>query len=242
MVFSDTTNKDGIIQTIEGLLGMDDAEISGNATLLKKITGYANNWYRDVDSWIWEAHSDWDFDDSNHTDLPITTTTLVNNQADYEIPSTARTIVKVEVLNSAGDYQELTPFDEAEIKGLSEWNSTDSMPKYYRLSGTQIFLKPEPATSSVTLAKGLKIWFTRDISEFASTDTTKEPGFDNHFHKIIPLGASYDYALAYLSHDKTKIYELKNQIISAKNSLNQFYAGRHPSVKPQIKRKRIRII
>ena len=45
------------------------------------------------------------------------------------------------------------------------------------------------------MTDGLKIWFMREVDEFTTADTTQEPGFDEPFHRMLSLGASYDYAL-----------------------------------------------
>ena len=45
MQFSDTTNKNGIIQQIEFRTNLGDTGISGDATLLKQFTGQINDAY-----------------------------------------------------------------------------------------------------------------------------------------------------------------------------------------------------
>jgi len=218
MQFSDTSNKTGLIQDCELLLGMSDGDISGDATLLKKFTTLINAWYRRVNSWIWEVTGTWEYDDSNWTDLPIATTTIVDEQQDYEIPSTAQKIDRVEVLDSAGNYRLLKPIDKSQIESqaMSEFQESPGMPVYYDLIGRSILLYPKPSTDVVTASKGLKLYFTRDIKEFSSTDTTAEPGFVSNFHRILSLGAAYDFAVSYDMGTKAIVRELKN-----------FYGTRH---------------
>jgi hypothetical protein len=229
MQFSDTTNKDGLIQYCEFLLGMDDADISGNATLLKQFTMLLNARYRQVHSWIMHVSGVWEYDDSNHTDLPIATTTIVNEQQDYEIPSSAQRIERVEVLDSDGNYQQLKAIDKSQVKGtsMSEFLETAGMPVYYDMIGRSIFLYPKPSTNNVTAAKGLKLYFPRDIDEFASSDTTKEPGFADSFHPLLPLGASLDYCIAFMPDSVGKMNYLKSRINELKEELNDFYGNRH---------------
>jgi len=264
MKFSSTTNLDGLIQDCETLLGMASADISGDATTLKTFTRLINVWYRRVNSWIWESTGTWEYDDSNYTDLPVATGTLVAAQQDYEIPTTAQKIDRVEILDSSGNYQVLEQIDKSQIKSIamSEYMETDGMPVKYDLVGCSILLYPAPAAANVTTAAGIKVYFSRDIRDFACkygtadattadhlvddtsaqfeesdigrtaynvTDSTtstitaytdagdvtvdsdifvdteeyrihsdsQEPGFVNNFHRILSLGASYDYAASY---------------------------------------------
>jgi len=197
-----------------------------------EFTRNANNWYRKADSWIWEATGTWEFDDSNWTTLPIATTTLVASQNDYELPSTARKVDRIEVLDSNADYKLLKALDKSQIKtALSEFYETDGLPAYYDMVGRSIMLYPAPATGNVTLAAGLKVYYARDINEFAITDTNSEPGFDNHFHRIISLGAAYDYCLANGVDDRKT--GIKNELKELKTELIKHYGFRHRDMKPR---------
>jgi len=238
MKFNSTTNLDGLIQDCETLLGMENTGISGDATLLKVFTRMINAWYRRVNSWIWDSTGTWEYDDSNYTDLPIATTTLVVNQQDYEIPSTAQKIDRVEILDSNGDYQLLKPFDKSEIKSssMSEFEETAGLPDYYDLVGRSVLLYPKPAAANVTTTAGLKIYFTRDINEFASTATTTEPGFVNNFHRLLSLGASYDYCISYEVDKKANF--LKGQINEMTEELKRFYGNRHRDMPTKFNPKR----
>jgi len=303
MIFNDETNNTGLIQDCESLLGMTDTDISGDTTLLKTFTRFINVWYRRVNSWIWESTGTWEYDDSNWDDLPIATTTIVDDQQDYELSSIAQKIDRVEVLDSAGNYQLITPIDKSEIKSssMSEFYETAGMPRYYDLVGRSILLYPKPDTSKVTAAKGLKVYFTRDIKEFAykegtadatladhlvddtsaqftaddvgrtaknvtdSTEATitaytdagdvtvdsdifvdtdsykicsdnQEPGFVNSFHRLLSLGAAYDYCIAY--EVGTKANFLKGQINELVEELKKFYGSRHRDMPTRIKPKK----
>ena len=51
---------------------------------------------------------EWEYDDSNYTNLPEATADLVDGQRDYELPSTAQKIDRVEVLDNALNSQKLS--------------------------------------------------------------------------------------------------------------------------------------
>lgn len=278
---------------------MANGDISGDTTTFKIFTRLINVWYGRVNSWIWDSTGNWEYDDSNYTDLPIATTTLVATQADYEMPSTAQKVDRVEVLNAAGDYHVLKQIDKSEVKTLamSEHMETAGMPTQYDLVGRSIVLHPEPAATSVTTTKGLKLYFSRDIDEFVCksgtadattadhlvddtsaqfvagdvgrkvwniTDTTyalitaytdagdvtidddifadtetyllydydQEPGFVSNFHRILSLGAAYDYAASY--NMPNKLVYLKGQIDEIVEELKGFYGTRNRGKKSRI--------
>ncbi len=238
MKFNDTTDKQGILQHCETLLGMEDAHISGDSTLLKIFTRLCNVWYRRADNWIWEADSAWQFDDSNYTNLPRATTDLVDDQHDYEIPSSARQIFEVHIKDSSGNWVMLQAIDKDEYNmPLDEYYDEKGVPSKYDAEGQSIFLYPAPDSSETTLSSGLRILMGRDIDEFASDDTDTEPGFDNHFHPIIPVGASLDYAMGYYGGDSQRIGGLKNQLQELRQELATYYGDRHKDYKTKLRRK-----
>lgn len=59
MQFSDTTNKNGVIQRVEFTLELPDGAISGDSTLLKYVTALANDTYQEIGSAIWLASRNW---------------------------------------------------------------------------------------------------------------------------------------------------------------------------------------
>lgn len=199
---------------------------------MTQFTRNANNWYRRGDSWIWEATGTWEFDDSNWTTLPIATATLVDGQQDYEIPSTARKMDRVEILDSGGNYKQLDAFDKSMSNvAMSELYKTNGMPEIYDMVGRSIMLYPKPAAASVTTAAGIKVYYARDIDEFAITDTNSEPGFDNHFHRIISLGAAYDYCI---SNDPERIKPIRIELSNLKTELTAHYGVRHRDLRPRM--------
>jgi hypothetical protein len=140
----------------------------------------------------------WEWDDTNYTDLPVGTTTLVAAQQDYALDNVQLKIERVSILDSDGNYQLLTPISEADIEGdVDEYFETDGLPQYYDKKGRSLFLYPAPAAANVTLALGLKVHFQRGPSLFATTDTTKTPGFASIFHYILAYMAAIPYCLKY---------------------------------------------
>jgi len=225
MKINDTTGEQGICQDTRFLLGMDVNDTVSYST--NNIIRNVNSWYRKTNSKIWKTSIMWEFDDENYTDLPIATTNLVDSQQDYELPSAAQKVMKLEVKDSSGNFQVVLPIDKTQIRGvaLTEFYEEDGMPAYYDMIGRSIFLYPAPGDSYVTTTAGLKLYFSRDIDEFATTDTSTEPGFAEDFHRILSLGAALDYAMA--NEETSKIPFLREQLADMFVDLEDFYGRRH---------------
>jgi len=194
--------------------------LSDTTTLpLTTFCRWSNKWYRRAKNWIFATVGEWQWDDAEHTDLPIATTDLKENQQDYELPEFAEFIERVTIKDENGDWQTLEPFDISQIsQAPAEFLEEPGTPVYYDLKGRSIFLYPKPdADVSGTSNQGLKVYFSRDIKEFSITDTNSQPGFAQSFHAICSVGPAYDYAITYGLNDlipglKTEINELKQEI------------------------------
>jgi hypothetical protein len=222
MLYSDTTNKNGIIQTNELYCGLGDAGISGNSTLLKQFTNLNNI----ANSRIWHLlfmhNGGWKYDDSNNTDLPQATQDLTASTAKYALPTTALEVDRIEVKDASGTWRKLQPLNLEEITGaIDEFYKTDGFPAAYRLVGSTIELFPAPATASVTLTAGLKVYFVRGTSSFASSDTTKTPGFASEYHDMVPMKSSIEW-LKINKPDSKTLLRLKEDDIKRELQLMEY--------------------
>lgn len=207
LVFSDTTNKAGLIQDCELLLGFNDADISGNTTLLKRFTVLLNLARRKIEMKLLQAANPaWKWDDPNYTtDFPRGAQSLIANQHDYGLPTATGTysaanagttlnVDKIAILDTAGYEQVLTPTDLSEAE-LNTFYYTAGTPQVYKLENNSVKVWPAPATGYVTLTNGLIVYVKRIGKDFASTgDDTQTPGFAVPFHRLVSLQASMDYA------------------------------------------------
>lgn len=235
MQFSDTTNKNGIIQTCELLLDLGDATISGNTTLLKQFTNLINNdAYDDVIAEILKNEGTWLWDDFNETNskLPTATqnltTTAGSEVSNYALPNAASNsglggsdastflrLIKVQVKDAAGYLQNLIPIDEgAFAQPLDTVFYNPGFPQYYDQIGTSLILYPAPLAAAVTATNGLKVTFQRDKIDFTTSDTTKMPGIPSIYHYLIPLITCETWAaikglkqLSFLTQKKMKFYQ-----------------------------------
>ena len=186
---------------------------------------------QDVARVIWDSTGEWQYDDKNYTDLPIATTTLVNNQQDYSLPSTLQRIRRVEINDSSGNYQLLKQIDWSTIPvATSEYFGSAGTPVYYDMVGNSVFLYPTPASGYVTLVSGLKVYFDRDVVELTAVSAT--PGFAKPFHRVLSYSAALDY---------TKDSEERNFFLLQKSRIEEtmknFYAKRNVDLNTNIKPK-----
>jgi len=212
---------------------MDLAGISDTSVFtLSAFVRSANNYLRKADTWIWESVGDWQFDDSNFSDTPILTKDAVASDATYRIPATTRYIERVEAKYTDGSYYFIHPIDKSQIKdvGLSEFYKTAGNPLYYDLAGRNITFYPPFSTNRTN---GIKLYVGRDIHPFTTADTNAEPGFDNHFHRIVSLGGAFDESLRNV--DRERAGGLEKEIEKLKEELMNFYSKRHRGRKARIR-------
>lgn len=231
MKFNDLSTSAGIVQDVNFW-----AKTNQTKYPLVDLARNATEWLKKVGLWIWESVGDWEFDDSNLTTLPIATADLVAGQNDYELPTTIFKLERVEVKDSSGNFRKLIPIDQSNLdrEAIDEFRETDGMPIYYDVVGNSLMLYPAPAAADVTTEEGLQIMVARDVDPFLSTDTTKEPGFSEYFHRIISVGVAHDYCVRQGLRDKVIL--LKRMLYGdptvpgdkgLKGELQQAYGSRH---------------
>lgn len=239
--FSDTTNKNGLIQLCERNLSFADGAISGDSTLLKQFTADINLALDDVFSKIFKVGGTWQFDDSNQTDYPIITTNLVSGQRDYSFTTDGSgnlilDIYKVVVTTPGGLGVEIKPIDQqaphtANINPDSfiDNQNASGTPTRYDKTANGIFLDPIPNYNSTN---GLKIFINREGSYFTTADTTKKPGFAGLFHEYLALHASYRYARA---NGFAGVQRFQNDLILMGQEIMTYYGNRERDVSRRLR-------
>lgn len=222
MVFSDTSTSQGLCEDIDFLLGTSSSDYS-----LADKTRNINGWYDHVVNLILSVDGSWEWDDENFTSTrPIATTSLVASQQDYSLAGEGiLKIVRVECKDSSGNWSQLEPFSQDQKRGIAlpEFLETAGNPQYYDISYNSLFLYPKP---NYSLSAALKIYYQRDFSHFIATDTTKAPGFNPTYHRILSYGAALDYATANTMPNKITmcrdgIAKLEAELIEGYSSRNR---------------------
>lgn len=183
MVFSDTTNKNGIIQECERITGLGDEGISGVTRVLQEFTSNVNEKNREVLSWIQQSSYSWQYDDQNQTDLPVSTAELRSGRQKYQLDSEMLTVRNIKIKDKGGNYVELNRTNELPTK-----ESGSGVPSSFVLMGRTIIFDKTP---DYTQADGIRVQHDRDVVEFTTSDTTATPGFAPHLHRGLAIGASY---------------------------------------------------
>lgn len=160
-----------------------------------------NRWYHKVTDIIYDSLLDYQHNDLNDTAEAIVSKNTVANQEYVALGLTDKIlkINRVEVdYDGSGTYYKAEPINQAQIT-TSVVNQTpindhfSTTTPYFEHKGQLLYLYPVPS-SSVT--NGLKLWVNKEAAEFTSgevTTGTKEPGFDEPFHIMIPLGMCLDW-------------------------------------------------
>ncbi len=224
------TEKPSIIEDIDYELGTD----STSFPLADKLR-LINKWCVKAGLRIWKASSSWKFDDSNATTLPYATQNLVNNQRDYAIPTTALSIEMVQVMDTSGAYITLERRDVEKFPFPIGNESTGGMPTYWDIEGNSIIFDIKVSSDNVTLTNGLRVFISRNVTKFTTTDANTEPGFIEPFHDYIVKGVCYDFArIKGLSAERITL--LRTDMKDLEKDMDEYYANRDIQ-SPRVKRK-----
>jgi hypothetical protein len=194
IVFSDTVSNTGILQQVRKFMRVDATQWP-----TVNVVNSVNNYLDTVAGYAIGADRLFQWDDTNHTKLPIGTTNLVSNQSDYsfltdEQGNSILNLTRIDILDASGTYRQLQPIDQSQIdEALDEALIPAGLPvSYDKIADNIIRLYPKPATS---VTSGLKFYFQRTPSYFTATDTTKTPGVPPLLHRGFIIAAAYDGAL-----------------------------------------------
>lgn len=220
MQFSDVTTNQGIIQEITFFLG---GSVGLSDYSLNERTRNVNRWYDKTIGWIMEASNPrFEFDDSKYTTLPVFTTSLVSGQAQYAMDASWFDVFRVDIKASDGTWYQLRQTDKTSIAGgYDQYQTTNGLPTEFDVIADALELHPVP---NYSLTGGLKVWANRKGSYFTTADTTTEPGFAPQFHRILSLGAAYDFAL---SRNLPQLSVLRQEIEQLHREIDETYGERN---------------
>ena len=153
--FNDTAGGQGIVQDIDFLANSDPTTY-----LIADKVRNCNNWIDICIEAIMSADGRWEWDDPNQPDLPRATTQLNANQIQYGFDSSWLVVERIEVMDTAGNWTELNPIDQSDIKGqgIGSYQTSPGIPREFDVDGENIFLYP---SANYTLANAMKVFFQR---------------------------------------------------------------------------------
>ena len=195
-----------INQKISDLTNVDTTEYL-NASRVIDI----NIWIHRVQSMIFNAMDEVDFDDKNYTDYPMLTTPLVAGQRDYTIPASEKVVSfkRVDISYDGVNYYRATPIDTGEMAvGLGPANATTQQAKVdalypktaprYDAAYNSVFIYPSATAADVAAGGKIFIEWNRELKEITLADLnagTLVPGFDTEFHPLLAYGPAYEFLL-----------------------------------------------
>jgi len=237
MTYSDTTNKNGIVQTVEFYTNKGDAGISGDATLLKVITSRVNDAFDRIMPLLLSYSDKIRWDDTNHSDFPIGKFNIVSGQNNYTLGEDGNSldilnVTDVRILDGASVTQyktleRLTLDDSRALEAMSPNSNTTGIPSHFLENNNTVFLYPNPNYSANA---GMKVFFEREQSYFASTDTTKEPGIPKPFHRLLPMYAALDWLLVNKPDNNSVIIRIEADIAKTEKNLFDLISAKNPTV------------
>jgi len=180
--------------------------------------------YDDVVAYIWSVDGSWRFDEGVDY-LPVAEAAIVSGQADYQLPSTARRIHKIEILDSDGYRHLLAPFS---IKQEPTNPETETgTPTHYKAVGRSIVLYPQPDYAK---NDGITLYLSKSVTQLSAD--ADEPKIDREFHRYLSYGATRDW---YFSRSNiTKKREMEREMDKMKLQMRAFYAQRHTDYNAKI--------
>lgn len=237
MQFSDTTNKNGILQRIEQYTGLGDGGITNDTTLIKVITAQVNEAFDEIMPLILASVGNQiQWDDINNTGNPIGYINIVSGQSDYLVSTdqysldildikAVRTLISATATTYA-DVQMIDSADSDALSALSPNTGEVGVPRKVLKRGNQLFAYPQP---NYNATNGFELYFERIQSYFASTDTTKSPGIPRIFHSILPKIASYHWLTINKPSNTVLLQDLGERIKEDKAALHSFVRMRAPT-------------
>ena len=197
MQFSDTSNKNGVLQVCESLAGLGDGGITGNTLLLKNFVNYVNIAVAEVRDATMEVDASWKADDYNYTNISHAPITLVAGQRDYEMPVAATGNNVATLLRVNGIYI-LSGGERVYLRAMESNESpstTNGAPTAFYFDGKSIFFECPPDATFVSTYTSFYVDYARLDDPFVSTDTTQQPGFLGTYHHILAFRAVSLYEL-----------------------------------------------
>jgi hypothetical protein len=231
MVFSNSSGNTGIVERVRSIVKLDSIQLP-----TWKIVNSCNDYLDVVAGYFIATDKRFQWDDTNHSKLPIGTTNLVANQSDYsfltdEQSNKILTLTRIDLLRTTGGvYEQLSLIDQGQINSaLDEFEKTAGIPYYYdKIADNIVRLYPKPAES---ITSGLKFYFQRTPSYFVATDTTKEPGVSPLLHRGFVIASAYDAAF---SEGLPNIQALSIELQKERQKMVEFFAGRNNDDLPTI--------
>lgn len=226
MVFSDTTNLTGLIETLARYTGTQTSTTS-SYTLAQK-TMDINNAYVHFMNLASLSAGKQQVDDTNNTTLPLLLSNMVSGTANYsfKVDEASPTnqvlqLQKIRIKDANGKWTDyLTQIDKADTD-ISQYQDITGTPEKFDLIGDNIVFYPTPNYNSTD---GIEFTVTRTPVYFTTSDTTKKPGIPDMFHEYLVLRPAY-YFCAVKGLPQAKA--LGDGMMMMESNIKHYYSNRN---------------
>lgn len=205
--------------TLRGLSRWFANRADSNQFTDAQVDGLLNRALHQMQLWILQAYKGYEWT------ATTANTNLVAGTNNYAFPTDFVQIVKIEVNYSGNtdDYHEAKIVDLRDIN-QSLVNLEDTGDRVSAGVATvyvfnnRLYLLKTPGTA---VTNGIRVYYTQIQTELSGT--TDEPGFPEHFHKMLSLMAAIDYGLPL---NLVYVPTLKQELLLAKQDMEKYYGDR----------------
>jgi hypothetical protein len=175
-----------------------------------------NMYYDEIVLEIFKSDATWKYDEGVGT-LPTIIANLIQDQRDYQLPTEARRIERVEIKDSNGKWHILTPISPDKS---DEENDDTGTPNKYYVKGRSIFIFP---LSNENREEALSVTLSKSVTQLV--EDTDEPKIDREFQRYLTIGAAYDWYFAKGNISKSR--EMERRLEKLKMAVKDFYSKRN---------------
>jgi len=216
-------NSAGILDDIDFICDTD----STSYPTADKVRNLNRHYYKGVSD-VLRTQGRQQFHDSiNLNVLPEKVFTLVDGQRQYALPADLLKLWAIEIKDASGNsfrLKEIDLNDPVMQRTITDLMETSGIPRYYDIKGEDMYLYPAPASGQVTLTDGGRVFYTPEIDQFTTADTTQEPALAEPFGRILSIGASIDWLMV---NDTSKVDRWRGEYEQLRAELRQFYSTRN---------------
>lgn len=230
MIFNHVTNKQTLYQDALYWSGANSSTYT-----IDEFTRNANFSLDRIISLIKKNDKRWKWSDNNNLSIDIGWCDLEANVDNYTLEVDFFEVTRIRVKGPDGKWITLKSIDNRDAS--DDLLNSYGTPKYYDKQGLSVMPMPIP---NYSMEDGFEITYGGGIAYFDVTDTTKEPGFNPLYHRLVSLYSAYDWlvdkatAKNPLTH---KINRVKERIVEMENELETHYQNRDEDDVPILKPK-----
>lgn len=216
MIWSDNTNKTGIVEDCDWWAGTN----SSTYPLVDKARN-ANKALRQIGRRIIRSMYTESFLDDNALDFNIEYSDLVAGEDNVTMAVGVFTIERVRVKDENGEFVTLKQVSRRELTD-SELNDSGTPTKFYR-AGQSLLLSPSPSYGA---SSGIEIEYQKSLEqEFTATgNDDRVPGFHEDYHPLVSLHMARDYTAI---NDRERYETILLEIARIEEQMDQDFQNRN---------------